>query len=843
MPSLTGEVINKSQIDANDGNHAEGYKYNDENMNNTNEGAIDSIDKKEYINVVLSNMDIGNASSVALKNFNVGTEPKQGGEEDDLINKIYDEMNTVEQPGSMEGYGRNKMPADENRESAYYNKNDNAHNHYLKHFTDGAYVDKAIDEDTTDETDFSSDELSEQKHIETEKESSSILTDKQERNDVLETEFIAGVKEDCKTEEYPIQMLRGHEELDTNLTPDESNTNVAVHTGGINNESLVETEETNTSLDTLDSTAPPENLNQKLSNENPTGDTYQADSDQTVDEIIYKTPENLEEVTEQVTQKSEFFSVSGEVDESNEDFHDVNDDPTYITEQIEEMNSKKLSAGSLVEVTTTIELDDALELRRAGARHFGNNKDEEDVIEIENVAIAKELSEHTSELLKDGRPKSSPSKGESVTSLNLSDSKSLLAVGTLRGSLIIFQTKDRNITNNGYGTPLKQKRQGLTTLPDSILWVVMTRKPAVSVEAHIGAVKHIYIIEMQGNNDGSAKIVTSGDDNNIRFWNFSTTRGPPTLTLIGAQYAAVEPIAVVPIVNKHQIILAMAHGRIDYWEMYDNKDLPVHMTQKMTMRQTKHHIKTQCEILNVEISPSGKTFAVESTAGWLMLYDSNKRIAVGVADCRNRKGKWRRGANVNGVHWSKNESLILVTTGDNRIRMLTTKPYEEDELLELEKFKGHINERMRLKAEFIGNKEEYVICLSEDQSVCVWKHHIDTRRSSFNEIDIKPTNADCMIFKYEDQPTINHMCIFNPGEWKQVRQIIIQQQRQYGVEASKLPISKCGCLPWVQPYTHPETTNVTNIDTNDHILIAAPKDDKTLRYSLIAISTLKAAFS
>ncbi|GFE53571.1 WD G-beta repeat-containing protein protein, putative [Babesia ovis] len=776
------------------------------------------ITKKKRLSELLSTLEMGNIKNITLSHCHKCLKKHRHDADVNTIDMMYDELRHVSETEVHTNMELENIDPTTQRESAYFNKTGDVHEHYLKHFAKNAYAETQVDDDTTDETDTYTDETQNLYDVNPTTPQEKILKDHNfEHNKQLNQLTTNDDLESPLDEKIGWAASSQLDNIGEIIQKRSTTPDFVRNLDGM----YLEEEGLSESDDEMNTTSKDDYLD-KYAMTPPTAQMDDVPSDKPMDGAI-----EIKEPTDAGgTKAQEVFQ----------------DDLKVPRTPSRDISIPTLSLRSLSENEQAVELDESLELRRSGAKEYVASVKEEDEVKIEEVEIAKELHEHTTALINDGRPTQSPAKTESITAMQLSDSKSLLAVGTLRGSITLFQTIDKNAVVDAAGVPTPPETKTNGGMRDAMLWAVMTKKALVSVEAHIGALHHICIIELDDSGDKMAHVFTAGDDSYVRIWALRKKDGQCTLSLIGAQYTAVEPVAALAFPNGEQVLLALSHGRVDYWEVTHNKYPPVHVNLTMTMTQTKTNVDTRCEILNIAISPSGKMFAVESTGGWLMLYDSVKGSIIGVADCRNRRGKWSNGANVNGVQWNKRENIILVTTADNRIRLLTTKPFEEDELLDLEKFKGHKNEKLRMKAVFAGEDEEYIVCPSEDQFICVWKHNVDPARTSFDEDDLQPTNTRCIKFKYNDTQAIRHICIFNPGEWKHIRQMIMMQQRKSGIECTEMPRSKCSCLPFMRKYTKAESINVSSLDTTAHILIAAPRDDTTLRYSLIATDTLKAFF-
>ncbi|GBE58522.1 WD G-beta repeat-containing protein, putative [Babesia ovata] len=484
--------------------------------------------------------------------------------------------------------------------------------------------------------------------------------------------------------------------------------------------------------------------------------------------------------------------------------------------------------------------------KRSDAKDFGTVVDADKKQSAAPVPTATEMRKETvPKAITMEEAMQANAKAGALSAMQLSPGKDILALGTVRGVLTVILTGDTDVRTV---RRKKQKPADVVVnepIPDSMLWGLMTISPVASTEAHLSAINHIQIEavdaddeeDTQGETEEIATIITSGSDSYLRVWSLHSEGNKYLLTLIGAQVMHSDPVAAIPIFVDGQVLVAFADGDIECWKITDRGTPRMNRQHKMIFTQTKQAIDAECDILRVDVSPTGQTFAVESAAGWLVLYDSETMKAVGNADCRNRRGKWASGANVTGVDWSRRENLILVTTSDCRIRLLTATAYEEDELLDLEKFKGHRNVKMPFKAQ-LANNDEYVVCPSEDGFIYVWKISVDASKKNIGEDDMQSTNTHFVRFKFNAPKILPHLAIFNPGEWKHIRQLILQQEKNGATEVTPMPSVSCKCLPFGKHYTTPQSIDVGDLDTQEHILLAAPENSGSILYSLISLNVL-----
>ena len=89
-------------------------------------------------------------------------------------------------------------------------------------------------------------------------------------------------------------------------------------------------------------------------------------------------------------------------------------------------------------------------------------------------------------------------------------------------------------------------------------------------------------------------------------------------------------------------------------------------------------------------------------------------------DCRNRRGKHRKGRKVTGLQWStKNDRTLLVSTNDSRMRMLRTTDFAQ-----VMKYKGATNETMQIHGTFSPDGN-HIVSGSENGSVVLWRTNHD----------------------------------------------------------------------------------------------------------------------
>ena len=85
-------------------------------------------------------------------------------------------------------------------------------------------------------------------------------------------------------------------------------------------------------------------------------------------------------------------------------------------------------------------------------------------------------------------------------------------------------------------------------------------------------------------------------------------------------------------------------------------------------------------------------------------------------ECRNKRGKHRKGCKVTGLQWStRNDSTLLVSTNDSRTRLWRTQDFSQ-----IMKYKGSVNESMQIHSTFSPDGG-MIVSGSEDGRVLLWR--------------------------------------------------------------------------------------------------------------------------
>ncbi|KAF8821073.1 WD domain, G-beta repeat-containing protein [Cardiosporidium cionae] len=168
-----------------------------------------------------------------------------------------------------------------------------------------------------------------------------------------------------------------------------------------------------------------------------------------------------------------------------------------------------------------------------------------------------------------------------------------------------------------------------------------------------------------------------------------------------------------------------------------------------SFRKYDAHISEQTTVPDLvtamSLSPNGAVLAVGFKGGSVGFYESRTLHLLSEVDCKNRRGKNAKGRKVTGLVWKLTGSEICITTNDSRIRV-----FDVNELACIAKFKGHLNDKTLIRAEFTAD-EHYVICGSENGWICLWDTvdpHVPPMNPKFNWSKKKrPTNTSYEAFR------------------------------------------------------------------------------------------------
>jgi hypothetical protein len=136
------------------------------------------------------------------------------------------------------------------------------------------------------------------------------------------------------------------------------------------------------------------------------------------------------------------------------------------------------------------------------------------------------------------------------------------------------------------------------------------------------------------------------------------------------------------------------------------------------------------KVTSVCFSADGQTVVGGLMNGQVYFYNYEGLKYLTQMDCRNRRGKFKRGSKVTGLTFLKNEDdgsntphnypfnalpPLLVTTNDNRLRLFSLGDYS----LRM-KYKGLKNTHMQIKANF-SDDGKYIVCGSEMGGIVIWE--------------------------------------------------------------------------------------------------------------------------
>ncbi|KAK1445189.1 hypothetical protein BgAZ_110950 [Babesia gibsoni] len=436
--------------------------------------------------------------------------------------------------------------------------------------------------------------------------------------------------------------------------------------------------------------------------------------------------------------------------------------------------------------------------------------------------------------------KSVPVNPEPISAWCMSTDKKLLAITSVNGSLKVFMLDEHlpnykgaaNIQNGGFVNDPK---------PDCMIWGTISTSPSVETKAHLGFINSVYIKE---NDDMTnvATIMTTGEDSYFKLWLLHLDGKKIYLKQISEQLLKDVPISAVTLDQANTTIVAYEEGMVQLWNKKGSQLSKTSVYEGNLVYTPQNTVDAKCDILHMTVSRTGKYILLHSTSGFIQLYNANKMNEIGWAECRNSKGFKSRGYDVTGVDWNKKETLILVTTQDSRIRMLSITTDEDEELLQLEKFKGHQNDKLPVKAQFAGHNDEYVVCACEQSFIYVWKHHINVDKSSHDTNDINPTNTKFIRFKVSVPIDLSYLFVFNPGEWEHIKTSIVKEKQDYSSPVKHLSVCK-KCTIGRKTYNTPQVIDVKELDVKRHILLMNANNDSFLQYSIISMEVLKSHFA
>lgn len=154
----------------------------------------------------------------------------------------------------------------------------------------------------------------------------------------------------------------------------------------------------------------------------------------------------------------------------------------------------------------------------------------------------------------------------------------------------------------------------------------------------------------------------------------------------------------------------------------------------------------------MSFSPDGSTVVGGLMNGQVYFYNYEGLKYLTQMNCRNRRGKFKKGTKVTGLSFLKteNEGLsvprsypfntlppLLVTTNDNRLRLFSLGDFS----LRM-KYKGVKNTHMQIKASF-SDDGKFIVCGSEMGGIVVWETQPTAAASSLSFLFSEQQDRNC----------------------------------------------------------------------------------------------------
>ena len=151
-------------------------------------------------------------------------------------------------------------------------------------------------------------------------------------------------------------------------------------------------------------------------------------------------------------------------------------------------------------------------------------------------------------------------------------------------------------------------------------------------------------------------------------------------------------------------------------------------------------------------SADGQTVVGGLMTGQVYFYNYEGLKFFTQMDCRNKRGKFKRGSKVTGLTFLKSEDdgsntphnnpfnalpPLLVTTNDNRLRLFSLGDYS----LRM-KYKGLKNTHMQIKANF-SDDGKYIVCGSEMGGIVIWETTPPAVTSTISSLFGKKQDRNC----------------------------------------------------------------------------------------------------
>ncbi|KAK1933496.1 hypothetical protein X943_003904 [Babesia divergens] len=812
---------------ANDGTNLENM-LDEQALENDRQPIEHSPRKIQKIYDLLQKMEMGNTESKFCLQCNKRQSTKKHKDEDS------DDLKMAYKPPPTSNMDLRRTLASVQRETAFFDKTGDAHDHYLKHFAQGInHIGDLSKIDFIEETDISDGEDNGVKtpmsHQEDDLDKQTDQTGdpvtlveqhvgivQKEQGEGIEDDDIEAIQENITPNDDV--FVQKSTPSDLNTEDEETSKSVVVVTDediatGVE---VVTDEETSKSVDVVTDEDIAKSVG--IITDEDTAVT-------TIDHVKYSHQDSNESDITETETPIETNPTIKSTSENEDDHDEVQIMDNEEEETISERDEVTIATSEIAE-----EKSDAIEETIINHQTPISIRDDE-------VAVAMVTNPALMDIDNDTPPTEIP---EQISAVVFSAIKNKLAMATTLGTLKVFILDMFNQGQEDERSEIQPLIQG--TQPDSMVWGAITKTPTVATNAHVGAINSICIEDSDiTHSNQMAIIITTGDDSYIRVWNVNVEDNIYNIKLMAAQRLTEIPIAAVQVRGVNSILVAYEEGKIDVWSIKDSEGWGTPSALKKVIYRTKTSVDTDCDILGVQVSPTGKYTAICSVAGWIMVYNSHTMGQVGLGYCRNKRGRWSHGADVTGITWNTRETLMLVTTSDSRIRMLTMKNDNDDELKQLEKFKGHTNTKFAFNAQFAGADDEYVICPCEKSFIYVWKHHIDQKTRSHTKDDAVKTNTKYARFKFNAPAILPFVTVFNPGEWNHIKNIIINRQKNKE-HITNVPQTTCGCMPGIRRYSNPQNIEVAGLDTRRHILLTGIQNSRVIRYSIVSLDVLEKHF-
>ncbi|AFZ81740.1 hypothetical protein BEWA_011580 [Theileria equi strain WA] len=408
-----------------------------------------------------------------------------------------------------------------------------------------------------------------------------------------------------------------------------------------------------------------------------------------------------------------------------------------------------------------------------------------------------------------------------ASSFHISSDHLNLAVGTTDGMIHLWSFLAREYTFEGL-------RINDTWCADPLIWRSLGSKPKLSVKAHLTDIISIYVNPVcEDGSEVSCIIASSGYDYHVKIWSFYKCQS--RLDLISDFILEQIPINVSLLPRSYKIIVATQMGIVELWKL----EVPGNMNETSSKR-IKHTIKvensvdTGKEITNASISERGKYYAIGTSNGLVILYDTNLAL-IGTYLCKNRRGYYANGRPVTGLCWNSGETIILVTTSDSRIRLLSTRSDENGKLPYLEKLKGHRNVTCKIGAKFFGREDEYILCPSESGHIYIWTNNqCGSFRSSISN-KLSTTRYSERI-RLPSGTLLSSIGLYNVEQWAHIMPTILKQEYKFKGDKTQ----PNGCL-WSCKKMHNKGMDAKNSDPRDDVLLITVENGQELKYSILSL--------